>query len=77
MHPSNGENVTSHLATMIDEASIVAIHSGINDKLIINAEEVGGSDATLLVPLFAQLRHTLSDYMTDIFDYHLFCSDRL
>lgn len=62
---------------MIDEPRKVSAHGGIDDKLVVHAEEIAAADPAGLVLFLSDLRHVLPDHLSHVLDHHLLGSDRL
>ena len=62
---------------VVDEAGEVAAHGGVDDGVVIDAEEVAAADAHGLVGLLPDIRHLLADYFSNVLDDHVVAVDVL
>lgn len=58
-------------AAMVDESCDSATFCGIDNRILINAEQIAASNATLQVSPLSHIGNLLSDLLTDIFNNHV------
>lgn len=67
----------AHITTMVDESSKVSIVSGVNDVVMVHAEEITAANASCLIASFPLVCYWLSNHLPHILNDHLICSNGL
>ena len=65
----------THITAVVDESRHVSIFSSVNDRVMVNPEEIAAAESHRFIPPLPLVSDGLPDHLTDVLDHHLVRSD--
>ena len=67
----------THITTVVDEPRHVSVFRCVNDRVVVDTEQIAAAQSHGLVSPLPLVSDGLSDHLTDVLNHHLVRCDRL